>query len=337
MTKPKVMKRHALFMRHELSLEGWTMHYAGELGGEARLYFTPYKINNILVKILFTILFGFSMISYTAFSAARPDTDEINVITWVYLEGAAIDAQGIQTCTLPMRTALNNLHLLPGQTYQQFFQGIVYSTPGQPYSSAPWQYNGTEGDAYDSNGDAGAGDAGYPATVVDWVLVSLRYAPDGSPLCRKAALLHSDGHVEFVNGGFACIDLDFNIAYYLVIEHRNHLLVMSDTAISVVNGTITYDFRHTQSYIYDLFGFGGSGQKELLPGVFAMYAGNGDQVLTPCSVIDINFDDRALREGQNGNAGRYNCGDYNLNGDCNYNDRTNWECNNGKFSTVPGD
>jgi hypothetical protein len=170
--------------------------------------------------------------------------------------------------------------------------------------------------------------------VVDWVLVSLRSAPEGGNLCRKAALLHNDGHVEFVDGGFDCCSLNFDSSYYLVIEHRNHLIVMSADPVPVVNDTLTFDFRNVQSYTDVITGLG-YGQKEILPGIFAMYAGNGQQVIPVSSVTDINFDDRTYWEGQNGNTGSYRNGDYNLNGDCNYNDRTTWEFNNGKFSSVP--
>jgi hypothetical protein len=170
---------------------------------------------------------------------------------------------------------------------------------------------------------------------VDWVLVSLRIAPDGANVCQKAALLHNDGHIQFVNGGFTCCDLSFANSYYLVIEHRNHMIIMSPEPLPVVVGTITFDFRTHQSYIDDPFGYGSVGQKEIQPGVYVMFAGNGNQVLNAGSDTDINFDDRTYWEGQNNTAGRYRIGDYNLNGDCNYNDRTTWEFDNGKFTSVP--
>jgi len=180
------------------------------------------------------------------------------------------------------------------------------------------------------------GEANYPLTVVDWVLISLRETPDGGPLCQKAALLHNNGAIQFIDGGFSCCNLDYSTPYYLVIEHRNHLMVMSDTAISVSEGIISYDFRYRQSYINPLV-TGGSGQKEILPGLYAMYAGNGDQVLTVSSDTRINLDDETYWQGQNGKIGSYLNGDYNMNGDCNYNDRVTWEFNNTVFTTVPRD
>jgi hypothetical protein len=259
--------------------------------------------------------------------------DDLNVVTWVYLDGSAINPNGIQTYTLPMRTSLNNVNnvkVLPGQTYYSTMTDTVYTPAGQPYNTAPWNYNGTEGAGYDSHGNPNPGTANYPATVVDWVLVSLREAEDAPPVCMKAALLHSDGHVEFVNGGFSCCDLDLSGSYYLVIEHRNHLIIMSPEPVQVVNGTLTYDFRYTQSY--------GNGQKLIIPGTpgtYAMYTGNGDQTKEVFSDTDINFDDNQYWGTQNGTIGRYRNGDYNMNGDCNYNDRTTFEFNNGVDSSVP--
>jgi len=264
----------------------------------------------------------------------------IHIQGWVYLEGAATDPNGVpNSYTIPMRTDLNDLHLLPGQTLFDPFFGSKYTLPGQPYSIAPWNYPGIEGNLFDSGGDPMMGDAGYPSTVVDWVLVSLRLDSlgTGGPLCQAAALLHNDGHIQFVED-FDCCDLDLFETYYLVIEHRNHLIVMAHQAlpVDISNSTIVYDFRNQQSYIDDPFGFGTfSAQKEIQPGIFAMFAGNGDQTVNNQSDTDINFDDRTFWEGENGDIGEYRIGDYNLNGDTNFNDRVTWERNNGKFTSVP--
>ena len=263
----------------------------------------------------------------------------LTIEAWVYLEGSAIDETGQQNYNVPMRRNLNDLSVLPGQVYMDPFFGAVYSTPGQPYSGAPWNYNGQEGAEFDSGGDMNFADAAYPATVTDWVLVSLRDTPDGSggTICQTAALLHEDGTIEFVDE-LACCSIDLTQSYYLVIEHRNHLVVMSHESVDIVNGKLTYDFRNQESYVDDPFGFGTFvGQKEILPGVFAMYAGNGNQTDTGTSDTDINFDDRTYWENENGILDDYRTGDYNMNGDTNFNDRTTWENNNDSFTSVPRD
>ncbi len=262
----------------------------------------------------------------------------VTIEAWVYLEGAAVFSDGSENYALPMRANLNGLRLLPGQTLEDLFLGVQYTPAGQPYDIAPWNYFGAEGDNFDSMGDPLFGDAGYPSTVVDWVLVSLRDNPNGAggPICQAAALLHEDGSIQFVDD-FDCCDVDLGQSYYLVIEHRNHLIVMSHEPIAITAGVISYDFRVQQSYLVDPFGFGYVGQKEILPGVWAMHGGNGNQTLSGDSDTDINFDDRTYWEAENGDIAKYRTGDYNLNGDTNFNDRRVWELNNGKFTSVPRD
>jgi hypothetical protein len=144
--------------------------------------------------------------------------------------------------------------------------------------------------------------------------------------------------VEFIEE-FDCCELDFDNTYYLVIEHRNHLIVMSDVplTIDVNNSTITYDFRDKESYIDDIFLFGFVGQKLILPGVYAMYAANGDQSSSLSADVGIDGDDLVKWANQNGQLGFYRIADYNLNGDVNFSDRVTWERNNDNFTSVPRD
>jgi len=156
-------------------------------------------------------------------------------------------------------------------------------------------------------------------------------------VCMAAALLHADGMLEFVEP-FDCCDLDLADPYYLVVEHRNHLIVMTPDPVDIdpQTGVLNFDFRTTDSYIDDPFMFGFfTGQKEIDDGVYAMLAGNGNQTLTPNSDTDINLDDRTTWSADNGQIGEYTIGDYNLNGDTNFNDRVTWEYNNGTFTSVP--
>ncbi|MEP6794815.1 MAG: HYR domain-containing protein [Saprospiraceae bacterium] len=258
--------------------------------------------------------------------------------SWVYLEGAAASPTGGATYTLPMRTTLNDLRVLPGQLLVDPFSGNKYSPPGQPYTLAPWNYLGTEGSLFDSGGNPLNASAGYPATVVDWVLVSLRLDSAGTagPICQAAALLHKDGTIQFVKP-LNCCGVSENTNYYVVVEHRNHLIVMSNGKVSFINHKLSYDFRFQQSWENPFFAglnlF--AREKEILTGKFAMFAANGNQTPSLNADTDINFDDRSFWEFQNGTVGFYRIGDYNLNADTNFNDRVVWERNNGKFTSVP--
>ncbi|MCZ2099938.1 MAG: DUF11 domain-containing protein, partial [Chitinophagales bacterium] len=240
----------------------------------------------------------------------------------VLLEGPFVDKWDGQTMT----TKLNDLGYLPGQKPVTFF-GIP-TAAGQPYKIAPWSYFGAEGAGYDKaiHGPK----AGYPSTVTDWVLVSLRETTSpSSTVCQKAALLHNDGSVEMISG-FDCCEIDINKTYYIVVEHRNHLIVMSSQKVPVVSGTMTYDFTSKQSY-RGLLGFG----QKFIDGKFVMYAGNGEQVQTSSSVKDINTKDQDLWLIHNGENSQYNINDFELNGDVNVQDKNLWLENNSIFTDVP--
>lgn len=263
----------------------------------------------------------------------------IQIETFLYLEGSTITS-GSDDYRLPMRTTLNDLGLLPGQVYSNLLGGDSYTESGQPYGQAPWNYFGTEGDQYDSGGDANFSKAGYPSTVVDWVLVSLRSDPEGStgPICQAAALLHQDGRVEFIPG-FACCQINPTETYYLVIEHRNHLITMSPDPLPIVNDTLRFDFRTSQGYINDPFDLNAfAGQREMLlngQSVYMLFGANGDQTSSNSSDTDINLGDLIYWERENGEFGHYKIGDFNLNGDINFNDRILFDFNNSKFTSVP--
>lgn len=93
-----------------------------------------------------------------------------------------------------------------------------------PYNTAPWNYAGTES-------------ATITTDIVDWVLIELRTgsspATATNVVGRQAALLKNDGTILASDG---ITNVNFNLAsgsYYIVIYHRNHLPVMSATAISL--------------------------------------------------------------------------------------------------------
>ncbi|PHN00648.1 DUF7507 domain-containing protein, partial [Flavilitoribacter nigricans] len=239
-----------------------------------------------------------------------------------------------------MRTTLNESRLLPGQYSVNAFSGNIYTPPlgaaGQVYSISPWFYSGNEGSFYDSEGMTANADAGYPTTVTDWVLVSLRTDPmnGAEAICQRAALLHSDGHLEFVDPSDCCT-IDQTQSYYIVIEHRNHLIVMSHEAVPVVDGTLTYDFRGQQSYLNDPFLSGlPIAQKEVIPGVFAMYAGNSDQDSVDDEDVDITSSDNAKWLNNGAETRTFNLVDYNMDGDVSALDYDLWQANSPKFTSV---
>ncbi len=225
-----------------------------------------------------------------------------------------------------MNKRLNEQGYLPGQKPWTFFGT---STPvGQPYSGAPWFYEGDEGESYNAT-IANDRFAGYDDNVVDWVLLSLRTnKTKDTEVFRTAAFLHIDGSIDIVEGH------EFNNleqrGYYVVIEHRNHMAVMSTNLALAVNGKMSYDFSSADSYNIGL----GHGQKQLADGTFVMIAGNPETTGGTASYTDVNIRDlNAITRDQGENSGYYQC-DLDLDGDVNTQDKSICLGNNGMFITL---
>jgi hypothetical protein len=110
----------------------------------------------------------------------------------------------------------------------------------QPYNVAPFNYAGTESVSSIPN-----------SNIVDWVLVEIRKPASGLPADatsatitgRKAGFLLNNGTVVNVDG---VTPLSFDIAKqgasFLVIRHRNHLGVLSNSIPSNAAGSFTNDY-----------------------------------------------------------------------------------------------
>lgn len=102
----------------------------------------------------------------------------------------------------------------------------------QPYNEPPWYYSGNESVPQ------------IPANAVDWVLIELRTTAD-TIVARRAGILLSDGSIVDVNGQPG---LTFNQVpagmYFLVIDHRNHMPLMTAQAVPVPSQQV-YDLATT--------------------------------------------------------------------------------------------
>ena len=98
--------------------------------------------------------------------------------------------------------------------------GVIPTT--QPFNTDPWNYDGTE--------DAG----NIPANVVDWVLVSLREdIIKSSEVACRAAFLKNDGSIVDLDGMSPLTFVVDEGTYYVVVEHSNHLPIMSPAKVTV--------------------------------------------------------------------------------------------------------
>ncbi len=229
----------------------------------------------------------------------------------VLLEGTyntAIDA---------METALNTQHgILPGQTPVSL---LITPTPqGQPYNNPPWNYVGGEGSDWT--------DINYSSDVVDWLLVSFRTGEEkNTEISQVAALLTKSGSVDFPTCALLNQGID---SVYVVVEHRNHMGIMSPQKVAILNGILSFDFSLADSY-RDATSFG---QKQM-GAKWGMYAGDGDQSDFPS--YDIQGTDKSLWLESNGTFSSYDIRDFNLDGDVNGADKALWDANNGVSSRVP--
>jgi len=146
---------------------------------------------------------------------------------------------------------------------------------------------------------------------------------------RRAAILMNDGSVLLPEDANP-IRLDINKDYFIVIQHRNHLPIMSPRLLSIERDQISFDFRINESYT----GLLGSGQKDV-NGLYCVYAANGDQFKEAISEFDINIRDMDMWFRSNGLNSAYMNADFDMNGDVNVNDQIMWLLNNGVFSDVP--
>lgn len=176
---------------------------------------------------------------------------ESSVNLKVSLEGAYDAGTGL------MRTDLNALDILP---------------LAQPYNTAPFHYGGSESVLY------------FPTNVVDWVLVEARReTADADDIIKtQAAFLLDDGQIVGLDGISPLVFNLENLAkYFFCVRHRNHLDVVTATAV-VVAPTISYDFTSDVS-----MALGNSQLKGLSDGTAVMYIGD----ITQDGIIQVtDFD-----------------------------------------------
>ena len=244
----------------------------------------------------------------------NPDITFANVVTLdvqVFLAGPLSGGS--------MSTNLNDFNYLPGEANNP--------VAGHPYSGAPWNYTDYTGTEY------GDGGIPYPATVVDWVMISVR--ADGftasDEVYRAAALLHADGTVEIPAAESKILASSLGTTNYIVVEHRNHLSVIS-AGVVVSDYMLSFDFTANDSS--DPHNFGGLTQ-QLVGGVYAMYAGNKDQT-SGSDRISFNGTDFNSFLLQNGAFG-YNLADFDLSISVNGTDLNLIIPRNGTFGSVTWD
>ena len=195
----------------------------------------------------------------------------------------------------------------------------------QPYSGTPWNYAGTETVT------------AIPADVTDWVLIEVRETTGGAATAtaatmvgQRAGFMLDDGTVTDLDGADKMLyNLVISDDVYAVVYHRNHLAIMSASALtySFDSGydVYTYDFTDALAKAYL------NGQKDLGGGFFGMVGGDGD------GNGDINLSDLTLVfVPQFGSPVGYWGGDFDMDSDVDLSDLTLvFIVNFGQITKVP--
>ena len=205
-------------------------------------------------------------------------------------------------------------------TMNTYLNSAGYLPTLQPFNSSPLTYSGVE--------KVRSSFFSTHTNIVDWVFVELRTGTSASTIvAQRAGLLKSNGTIVGLDG---VSPLRFGLPagdYYIVIRHRNHIAIMSSTAVTMSsNPTInSYDFTTAQTFAY-----GTNAMADLGDGNFGMIAGDGNgngQIQ--------NNDSEDFWKPKNGILG-YENADYNMNGQVQNNDNEDfWKPNNGRGSQVP--
>jgi len=163
-----------------------------------------------------------------------------------------------------------------------------------------------------------------PIDVTDWVLVQLFNSISDAPLVSKSAFLRRDGYLVHTDGSIG-INVDAQPGNYFVgLVHRNHITVMTSSAITLsTNEGILYDFTTGADKYY-----GGNGSVEVESGIWGMWAGdiNHDGFVT-------TRDYKIWFESERAGSAGYLHSDVNLDGVVNDSDYSIWLSNSQKGAT----
>ena len=184
--------------------------------------------------------------------------------------------------TSMMKTTLNTKNLVPMM---------------QPYNDATFGYTGTEMVTT------------MPTDAVDWVLVELRQGT--TTITKKAGLLLASGNIIDVTSTSGIVFNNLPTAsYQVIVRHRNHLAVATNTPISLIAGQgVTLDMTDNSNVK-------GANQTMLKTGVYGMRLANtnGNNA--------INASDRTISRQAADANNIYRQADVNMDGIVNSQDRT---------------
>jgi hypothetical protein len=158
-----------------------------------------------------------------------------------------------------------------------------YLPLSQPFNISPWNYSGTESIA--------SGFFTSHTNIVDWVLLELRTGTaSGTKVATRAAFIKNNGTIVDLDGSSSVVFTGKAAGnYYIVIRHRNHLAIMSATAVALSSSSSLYDFTTGSGQYYG----GQDAAVNLGSGVWGLVGGNADnsdQSVFPSDAAAIRTD-----------------------------------------------
>ena len=145
------------------------------------------------------------------------------------------------------------------------------------------------------------------------MLLELRTGTAASTIhSRRAAFLRADGLVVDIDGNsLVHFDNTSDGNYYMVVHHRNHVSVMTNTAISLTSGSSSqYDFSSAMSQFY------GNDAKLLETGVYGVYSGDnnhdGNVTVSDNNLVMDNRNDQGYEDGDSNLDGNVTVSDNNM-------------------------
>lgn len=180
-----------------------------------------------------------------------------------------------------MPATLDTMHVIP-LTSDSAYSGVTYGYTPRTVVSIP------------------------NANVVDWMLIELRSGTaSATKLYTTAGFLLSNGTIVDTDGVTPLTITGIAPGnYYVVLRHRNHLAIMSSSAIQLNGNSPLYDFTTGQTKAY-----GTNPLADLTGGIFGMVSGdaNNDGQITS---TDYNIFNPKFFSAVNG----YDVADWNLDG-----------------------
>jgi hypothetical protein len=158
-----------------------------------------------------------------------------------------------------------------------------------------------------------------PENITDWVYVGLRSTPTGNNVVERSAFLFKDGTIVDDDGMSFLAMGGTPGDYYLVVQHRNHVSIMSSSA-----HTLGTEEASAKRYIFqDLTkAYGSKGMVELEPNIWGLAAGdmNQDGVITSTDYV-------MWYNANNAGASLYSPADLDGNSDITIEDHVLWQNN----------